>query len=275
MTTSDTHIPGSTPQLIDIGANLTHESFADDLSAVLDRAAEAGVHRLIVTGASAEGSRQALDLAHQQPGRLWATAGVHPHHAAEHTPAVDELLAQLAAADAVVAVGECGLDYFRNFSSVADQRRAFTAQLDVAVAVGKPVFLHQRDAHADFVELLAPRISELSGGVAHCFTGGPDELEAYLDMGLYIGVTGWVCDERRGHALRSALPQLPLDRLLLETDAPYLLPRDLPHKWPARRNEPCLLPHVLNTVATYFEATPAEVAEAATRNTEQLFGLAE
>lgn len=271
MPAADQH--SSAFDLVDIGANLTHDSFEPDFAAVLERAERAGVRRLIVTGASQAGSQEARELARQAPGRLWSTAGIHPHHAAEYTPVAHAELVQLADHDDVVAVGECGLDYFRNFSPATAQRDAFAAQLDIAAAAGKPVFLHQRDAHADFLAILRPRMPELVGGVAHCFTGGPAELQDYLAMGLYIGITGWVCDERRGHALREALPHLPLDRLLLETDAPYLLPRDLPEKLPGRRNEPSVLPHVLQTVARHLGAEPAVVADAATRNTEQLFGL--
>jgi TatD DNase family protein len=259
--------------LIDIGANLTHDSFDRDREAVIRQAVDAGVSRMMVTGASPEGSQQAAELAKAHPGLLYATAGVHPHHAKDYLDGTTELLTELAAQPFVVAVGECGLDYFRDFSPVADQKSAFAAQLDIAVANGKPVFLHQRDAHDDFVAILASRINDISGGVAHCFTGGPGEMAEYLDMGLHIGVTGWVCDERRGHDLREALPGLPLDRLLLETDAPYLVPRDFPEKMPARRNEPRVLPHILSAVAQLMGRDEAEVASAATANTERLFGI--
>ncbi|MEE4186308.1 MAG: TatD family hydrolase [Gammaproteobacteria bacterium] len=272
MSAVESHSP--TFDLIDIGANLTHDSFQPDFAAVLERATRVGVRRLIVTGASRDGSQQALELARQAPGQLWSTAGIHPHHAVEYTATARAELERLAGHAAVVAVGECGLDYFRNFSPAAAQREAFAGQLDIAAAVGKPVFLHQRDAHADFLAILRPRLRDIVGGVAHCFTGGPEELHDYLDMGLYIGITGWVCDERRGQSLRAALPHLPLERLLLETDAPYLLPRDLPEKLPGRRNEPSVLPHVLQAVAKHMDRDPAVVAAAATRNTERLFALA-
>lgn len=271
-----THSPGAAAplhDLIDIGANLTHDSFAPDRDAVIARAAAVGVRRMLVTGASQEGSTEAAALARAHPGVLWATAGVHPHHAADYTPATGEILAALATESCVVAVGECGLDYFRNFSPAQAQQDAFAAQLELGIHSGKPVFLHQRDAHEDFVRLLKPRIPELAGGVAHCFTGGPRELECYLEMGLYVGITGWICDERRGAALREAVPELPLDRVLLETDAPYLVPRDLPEKLPGRRNEPRVLPHVLAAVAHCMGCDAAELAQAATRNTERLFGL--
>ena len=259
--------------LIDIGANLTHDSFDRDRSDVVDRAHAAGVARRIVTGASRDGSPAAAKLAAEHPDMLFATAGIHPHHATEFDPETEAMLAELSQHDGVVAVGECGLDYFRNFSPVEAQRNAFAGQLEIAVQAQKPVFLHQRDAHDDFIAILGERIEHINGGVAHCFTGGPKEMHEYLEMGLHIGITGWVCDERRGHDLQEAIPELPLDRLLLETDAPYLMPRDLPEKLPARRNEPCVLPHVLETVARLMQRDINEVAAAATRNTEVLFNL--
>jgi TatD DNase family protein len=260
--------------LIDIGANLTHDSFDHDRDAVLARAAAAGVRRAIVTGASVTSSVQAIALTEAHPGVLFATAGVHPHHAAEFDEHTGAALAELARSDAVVAVGECGLDYFRDLAPRAAQRRAFRAQLEIAAACGKPVFLHQRDAHADFVEVLTAAMPRLGGGgVAHCFTGGVAELEAYLALGLYVGVTGWVCDERRGEALRAAVPRVPLDRLLIETDAPYLLPRDLAPKPANRRNEPAFLPHVLARVAELLGQPVDAVARAATANAERLFRL--
>ena len=260
-------------QLIDIGANLTHDSFDADRDAVISRAAAAGVTRMVVTGASCPSSQQAVELARLQPSVLYATAGIHPHYATEYDEQAAQLLTQLAALPEVVAVGECGLDFYRNFSPREAQQQAFAAQLDIAIASGKPVFLHQRDAHDDFVRILRTYIDRISGGVAHCFTGGPDAMAEYLEMGLYIGVTGWVCDERRGHDLQAAVPEMPLERLLLETDAPYLVPRDLPEKLPARRNEPKVLPHVLARVARLMGRDEAEVAAAATCNAEALFGI--
>ena len=258
-------------ELIDIGANLTHDSFDADRAEVISRAASCGVSRLIVTGASLDGSVQAATLATEYPGRLFATAGVHPHHA----QAFDEEMASRisALASDAVAVGECGLDYFRNYSPHEAQLEAFEAQLSIAAETGKPVFLHQRDAHDPFTALLRNYLPKIAGGVAHCFTAGKAELTEYLDMGLYIGITGWICDERRGHELRDAVRYLPLDRVLLETDAPYLLPRDLAEKPAGRRNEPSLLPHVLEVAARYMDQPPEKVAEAATHNTEELFRL--
>jgi TatD DNase family protein len=259
--------------LIDIGANLSHDSFDHDREAVLERAASAGVARLIVTGTSVTSSAQAVALTQIHPKVLYATAGVHPHHAAEFDAHSGAALHSLLGNSAVVAVGECGLDFYRDFAPRDAQRRAFAEQLDLAAEVGKPVFLHQRNAHAEFLEILAPARSRLVGGVAHCFTGGAEELAAYLDLDLHIGVTGWVCDERRGAALRSVLPLIPIERLLIETDAPYLLPRDAEPKPRNRRNEPAFLTHILQRVALGMQQPPEAVAAATTRNAERLFGL--
>ncbi len=201
--------------------------------------------RQVVTGADAASSGAAAALAAAHPALLSSTAGVHPHHARSFDAAVRAQLGELLALPQVVAVGECGLDYCRNFSPPEAQRAAFAAQLEMAVAARKPVFLHQRDAHGDFVAILKDFRAGLSGGVAHCFTGGRSELEDYLALDLAIGVTGWVSDERRGQSLREAVPHIPAERLMVETDAPYLLPRDLKPPPKSRRNEPCYLPHIV------------------------------
>jgi TatD DNase family protein len=261
--------------LIDIGSNLTHQSFAADRDAVMARAAEAGVRRQVITGADLAGSIQAAALAAEHPKRLWSTAGVHPHHAESFVAAQHEELLQLLARECVVAVGECGLDYFRNLSPPDTQRRAFVAQLEIAVQVRKPVFLHQRDAHADFSAILQDFAGRLTGGVAHCFTGGETELQSYLGLGLHIGITGWACDERRGIELRHSVPRIPANRLLIETDAPYLLPRDLKPGPKSRRNEPCYLPHIAAAVARLRGETLEAVAAATTRNAVALFALAD
>lgn len=261
------------PQLIDIGANLTHDSFDADREEVLRRAVRHGVQRMIVTGSSEQGSVDAAKLAAAHPGRLYATAGVHPHHAGDYTEAVNDVLLDLAEQPSVVAVGECGLDYFRDFSPRPSQREAFQAQLELAAACRLPVFLHQRDAHEEFVEILAPMLPRLSAAVAHCFTGGTRELQAYVDMGLYIGITGWICDERRGSHLKPLIPSIPADRLLLETDAPYLLPRTLQPRPKTRRNEPMYLGEVLRVVAESAGRSEQAVAAETTANAERFFSL--
>ena len=260
-------------ELIDIGVNLAHDSFDSDRDAVMQRAAAAGVRQMIVTGASEDGSRKAIELAQAHAGRLFATAGVHPHHAADLTEAARDTMREMTRESAVVAVGECGLDYFRDFSPRDLQRRAFGWQLEIAVSSAKPVFLHQRDAHDDFLAILRDYAPKLAGGVAHCFTAGEKERDAYLELGLHIGITGWICDERRGTHLREVVRGIPADRLLLETDAPYLLPRDLKPAPKSRRNEPHYLPHVAAAVAAARGESTETLARMATDNTRRLFRL--
>ena len=259
--------------LIDIGSNLTHDSFAHDRDAVMARALEAGVRHQVVTGSDVASSIQGAALAAAYPARLSSTAGVHPHHAQSFDAARRVELSGLLRRPEVVAVGECGLDYYRNFSPRCAQRAAFVAQLELAAAARKPVFLHQRDAHHDFTAILKDFRGRLTGGVAHCFTGGTSELEDYLALDLYIGVTGWVSDERRGQLLRESVPHIPADRLMVETDSPYLLPRDLRPHPKSRRNEPCFLPHIALAVAHLRGETPESVAESTTRNAVLFFGL--
>ncbi|MBV6415694.1 MAG: 3'-5' ssDNA/RNA exonuclease TatD [Steroidobacteraceae bacterium] len=263
----------ATSPLIDIGANLTHDSFDIDRDAVIARARAAGVVQMIVTGASVAGSAQAIGLARAQGGVLFATAGVHPHHAHELDDAALGALATLAASPEVVAVGECGLDYFRDFSPRDAQRRAFARQLELAARLGKPVFLHQRDAHDDFAAILREHRGALAGGVAHCFTADRVALECYLGLDLAIGITGWVCDERRGRHLLPLLKDIPRGRLMLETDAPYLLPRDLVPKPATRRNEPVHLPHIARVVAAARGEPLAALAAHTTQAARGLFGL--
>lgn len=259
--------------LVDIGANLTHDSFDDDRDAVLQRARDAGIIKMVITGASDEGNGRAAALAEAHPGFLYATAGVHPHHAKDYGPASEALIAELAGKDAVVAVGECGLDYFRNFSPRDAQMAAFQSQLDIAANTGLPVFLHQRDAHDDFVDILEPMLPQISRAVAHCFTGEHESLREYLAMGLWIGVTGWICDERRGQHLHDIVPIVPDDRLLIETDAPYLLPRTLTPRPKSRRNEPAFLTEVLRVVAAARGQSEEHVARITTENAIRFFAL--
>jgi TatD DNase family protein len=263
----------SNPDLIDIGSNLAHATFDVDRDEVIARAVSAGVIAQIVTGADLPGSQSAAALAQTRPGMLWSTAGVHPHHASQLHEDQEATFRALLRLPQVVAVGECGLDYFRSFSPRAAQLNAFIKQLEWAVEARKPVFLHQREAHADFVDLLRDYAPRLRGGVAHCFTDGPRELEDYLQLGLSIGITGWICDERRGEKVRSAIAGVPSDRLMIETDAPYLLPRDLIPKPRSRRNEPRFLAHIAHFIGNARGETLAEVAAYTTANATRFFNL--
>jgi len=260
-------------ELIDIGCNLTHDSFDDDRDQVIEAAFEAGVHQMIVTGASADGSRDALQLAREWPQRLYATAGVHPHRASAYDADTDTLLRELATQPEVVAIGETGLDYFRDFSPRDAQRSAFEAQIAIAIDTGLPFFLHQRDAHEDFIAMLREHRDQLHEIVVHCFTGSREELHECLDLDCHIGITGWICDERRGTHMKEYMSDIPADRLMIETDAPYLKPRNLRPKIKSHRNEPRLLPRILGTLAACRHAHPADLAEATTRNARTFFRI--
>jgi TatD DNase family protein len=249
-------------KLIDIGVNLAHASFRNDRAEVVDRAAAAGVAAMVITGTSERTSREAQAIAQRMPGALHATAGVHPHHAKECTPATLDALRALAAMPGVVAIGECGLDYNRDFSPRPVQDRWFEAQLALAADLGLPVFLHERDAHDRFIAILREHRGRIRAAVIHCFTGSDKELDAYLDLDMHVGITGWICDERRGVHLRRLAPRIPEDRLMLETDAPFLVPRQMKPR--PSRNEPAFLPHVLEAVASACGRPVEEVARATT-----------
>lgn len=260
-------------QLVDIGANLTHPSFREDLAQVLERARAAGVATIVVTGTSVAESRQAAQLAEAHPSMLYATAGVHPHHARECDAHTLPALRELASHPRVVALGECGLDWNRNYSPHPDQEKWFVAQLELAIELQKPLFLHSRDAHPRFADILRAHRARLPRAVAHCFTGEKNELRAYLDLGLYIGITGWICDERRGRHLLTLIGDIPPDRLLIETDSPYLTPRDLRPQPKARRNEPAHLPHILAAVSNALGVAPASLAGTIIANSRRFFAI--
>jgi TatD DNase family protein len=260
-------------ELIDIGINLSHDSFDADRDAVIAHAASAGVVQMVATGSSGASTQRAIELSREYDGRLFATAGVHPHHATELNESLLAELAQLSRAPEVVAVGECGLDYFRDYSPRDVQRQAFHKQLELATSVGKPVFLHQRDAHEDFIAILREHWSGLKNGVAHCFTGTAQELASYLELGLSIGITGWICDERRGAHLLPLMREIPAERLMLETDGPYLLPRDLQPKPASRRNEPKYLAHIAKTVARARGESVEQLAASSTAAARAFFNL--
>ena len=264
--------------LVDIGANLGNKAFREDLDAVLTRALAAGVGTIVLTGTSVPASRGVWELAEvaRSPARsprLFATAGIHPHHASTYGPDALVALRDLCARREVLAVGECGLDFDRNFSPRAEQLRCFEAQLELAVALRMPVFLHERAAHLEFAEILARHRSRLVRAVVHCFTGTGEALARYLALDCHIGLTGWICDERRGTHLRELVSRIPKDRVMIETDAPYILPRDIRPKPSSNRNEPSLLPYVLRAVAKARGESAEELAQATTETANAFFGI--
>ncbi|MDN3518441.1 TatD family hydrolase [Aquisalimonas lutea] len=261
-------------QLVDIGVNLTSDRFRDDREAVLQRAREHGVTTLVVTGTSVSESEQACTLARAHPDQLRATTGVHPHGARSCSAETVAAIRELARANpSVVAIGETGLDFNRDFSPRADQEAAFARHLELAAELQLPVFIHQRDAHERLIGILAEHRDQLVDAVVHCFTDTRRALHDYLDMGLHIGVTGWICDERRGAELQELVRDIPAERLMIETDAPWLLPRDLRPKPRGGRNEPAFLPHIAEAVARHRGETPEQVAASTTAVAERFFQL--
>lgn len=256
--------------MIDIGANLTDKSFTDDLDEVCERAKDVGVERIVVTGTNEVSSRQAFELAVRYPAYLAATAGVHPHHADDFTAHSLTTITDFAKQGAV-AIGETGLDYFRNFSTRANQRRVFQTQLELASALQLPVFVHDRDSEGEVLEMLLRHAT--TEVVVHCFTGDQALLDAYIAQDCYIGITGWVCDERRGKELASIVPRIPESKLLIETDSPYLMPRTIRPRPKTRRNEPMNLKYVRQKVAEVRAQSESHVDEITTANAKRFFRL--
>ena len=270
-------------QYVDVGLNLAHHRFDRDRDAVVARARAAGVVGAVLTGTSIAASAEVARLAADLAGWARATTGVHPHDADTLDVAALACLRELARQPTCAAIGECGLDFERDFSPRPAQEAAFEAQLALAAELGRPVFLHERGAWDRFSAILAPWLLRLPAVVLHCFTAGPDRVREALDLGCHLGITGWICDDRRAGPLRRAVADIPLDRLLIETDAPYLSPRDLPPGQVAvagigrarllSRNEPALLPWICAAVARHGGHTPQQVAQASTENARRIFGL--
>ena len=257
--------------LIDIGVNLGDRNFAKDRGAVVERAVAAGVAQMVVTGTSVASSRAALALADGK--RLFATAGIHPHDAARAEDGWEDAIRDLAKEDRVVAIGEAGLDFNRNYSPPDAQRSVFRRQIALAAELDMPLFVHDRDSAGETRALLQEFAPDLRRCVIHCFTGTADDLAGYVGDGWHIGITGWICDERRGLELQRLVAQIPSDRLMLETDAPWLLPRTMSPRPKGRRNEPAFLPWVARKVAECRQEPVEEVAAYTTANARRFFAL--
>lgn len=258
------------PALFDVGVNLFSAQFDADRTEVVQRASALQVNRILLISSDLTETALNQSYTETQTG-LYCTAGVHPHAAAAVAEHWQQDLTQLLEHQSVVAVGECGLDFNRDFSPRAVQIQVFEQQLMLANTTGKAVYLHERDAFDTQLALLKQH--QIGQGVAHCFTGNLRQMRAYLDLGLYIGITGWLCDERRHQDLVEALKYLPMDRLLLETDAPYLLPRSLAKKPKNRRNEPMFLPEIARYVAQLTGYTAEQICKFSWQNSCTVFNL--
>ncbi|MGB5324608.1 MAG: TatD family hydrolase [Pseudomonadales bacterium] len=264
--------------MIDIGANLAGDTFLDDFEQVLQRARHHGVEQIIVTGSDLESSRRAQALHCEHPDYLFATAGVHPHVARSFNDDSLAALQALLAQPGVVAIGETGLDYNRNFSSEREQLYSFDAHLELAHEINKPLFLHERDAAAAFLERMRRHPGLCERAIVHCFTGNRETLHAYLDMGLSIGVTGWICDQKRGRRLNNIVRDVPITRLMIETDAPYLVPNResvAPLLAKKHRNEPWTLHYTAVQLAASLAVETQTLIEQTSANARAFFGLPE
>ena len=264
-------------KLIDIGINLMNPSYDKDRDEVVKAAVRAGVSPLVITGSGERSSMAAALYASEfnagNPGTLYTTAGIHPHEAKRCGNGTIELCRSIALEKGAKAIGECGLDYNRDFSPRDVQRRWFVKQAELAAELSLPLFLHERDAFTDFSIILREYVKAVPAAVVHCFTGTGEELDYYLSLGCYIGITGWICDERRGKHLRELVKNIPRSRLMLETDGPFLLPRDLPFKVRNRRNESQYLCHIAQTVAQLLDKDPEKLAKETVANTKKFFGI--
>jgi TatD DNase family protein len=255
--------------LIDSHAHIQGKEYAGEVEAVIARAREAGVEKIIAVGGAGDMSSntEAIALANTFPD-IYATVGMHPHDAKD--VGADELkkLKELAADPKVVAVGETGLDYYYDHSPREVQRRVFAEFIHLARETGLPIVVHERDAANDAAQLLRGEGEGRLRGVIHCFTGNYEAARAYLDIGFYISFTG-IITFKNADALRDVVRNVPLERMLVETDSPYLTP--VPHR--GKRNEPAYVRYVAETIAGVKGLSLEEVARGTTRNVRELFGI--
>ncbi|ATN04042.1 hydrolase TatD [Chryseobacterium indologenes] len=257
---------------IDIGINLTNKQFCNEHDEIINRALDQGVDHMILTGTSVRGSKESAQIAEEYPGILFSTAGIHPHDAKSLTDQSIRELKNLLEQDHVISVGECGLDFDRDFSPRPIQEKCYKAQLELAIEVNKPLFLHERAAFKRLNEITDEYISQLPEAAVHCFTGTLDEAKIYLDKGFYLGFTGAISDERRFKHLEEVIRYVPLDRMMIETDAPFMLPKNMP-RIQNRRNEPSFLPYVAQTIARLKRIEISEVADETTETARQFFRI--
>ncbi|KVX00173.1 TatD family hydrolase [Shewanella frigidimarina] len=260
-------------QYIDIAVNLLSDRLKHDIDTIINDAAKHHVSPLIVIGSDLDESSDSISICQQYPQLLYCTTGVHPHHASSWDPQSKARLTQLAKQETVVAIGECGLDYNRDFSPRPAQRKAFSAQLEIACELNMPVLMHCREAHNDFIAIVKEYRAQLPNALLHCFTGNKDELFECLAADLYIGITGWVCDERRGQELAQLVPLIPSNRIMAETDSPYLLPRSMRPKPKSSKNLPQYLPYIVEYMANLRQQSPQSLAQECYKNSCDFFQL--
>ena len=240
-------------EIADIACNFTSERFNKDLDEVIKRAIANKITKFGLICSRMSDLNKLLKIYKQYSKSMFYTIGVHPHHANEINDDYLKKLKDEITTNNPHAIGETGLDFFRNLSTYEEQIYAFEEQIKIAIDTNKPLFLHQRDSHDDFIKILRKYSSDISKAVVHCFTGTQGQLDDYLELDCYIGITGWICDEKRNVELRKAIKKIPLEKLMIETDCPYLIPKNLVEKPKNNRNEPTNLNHIINEIAVLME----------------------
>ena len=264
--------------MVDIGVNLISSQYNGYHQTIFDHAYDAGLHGIIGISNGENECYQNMELLEKFKDhklKLWVTIGVHPHNA-KNVKDFDKM-EKLYSDKRVVAIGECGLDYNRMFSSKQTQIEVFKRHLEFYKKYSKPLYLHDRDATDDMLMILETFMTENKidklNGVVHCFTSKREVMERYIKLGLYIGITGWICDKRRNSDLVESVKVLPLELLLVETDSPFLTPPEYGNKWKTRRNQPDSLEFVVNEIALIKKVSTDAVWNATMANTKKLFGI--
>ena len=258
--------------LIDIGANLLDNELLKNFNSIINRSKKSNIKKIIITSSSIDDTHKSKELIDREPDYLYTTVGFHPHNAKDYQDKYYSQMKELCKLEYVKAIGECGLDYKRNYSTKTQQIYCFQSHLELASQVNLPMFLHEREAHTDFFNLIRQYIHQVEDVVVHCFTGNKKSLSNYLDIGCYIGITGWITDPKRGYHLHDIIKYIPDDRLMIETDSPYLLPfsEGINNK---SYNEPSNLIFVLEEIASILKKDKEELSSQIYTNTCKFFNI--
>ena len=258
-------------EIVDIACNFTSDRFDNDLDEIIDRAIVNNITKFGLICSQLSDLDKLLEIYHRYSKNMFFTIGVHPHHANEINKEYLYKLKEVINKNNPHAIGETGLDFYRNLSTYEEQIFAFEEQIKIAIDTNKPLFLHQRDSHDDFIKILRKYSSDINKSVVHCFTGTQQQLDDYLELDCYIGVTGWICDKKRNVELRKTVRNIPLSRLMIETDCPYLIPKNLPEKPKNNRNEPINLNHIVSEIAMLMGIDEETLRKDTFKNTINFF----
>lgn len=258
-------------ELFDIACNFSSNRYDNDLHEVIKNAKNNNVTKFLVVSASINDVDKIYSIYQKYKSDCFFTIGTHPHHANEINSVSMKKMRILVQDLKPSSIGETGLDFFRNLSTLEEQIFAFEEQIKLSIEFNKPLFLHQRDAHDEFIKIIMKYKNDINKAVVHCFTGTQKQLDTYLNLGFCIGLTGWICDERRNVELRKSIKNIPLDRLMIETDSPYLIPRNLIIKPKNNRNEPSYLPHIAREIADIINIDLSKLIDITYKNSISFF----